>query len=65
MDNSTDARFTVCGWAGNRSSDPARLCCALTHLSRILASYVPRTETRMDLLRGLCQSRAFRVEEIE
>jgi hypothetical protein len=41
MDNSTNPEFTVCGRADYRGSDPARLCCALTRLSRALANMCP------------------------
>ena len=64
MDESGGLKLCVHGGVGSRPSDPTRFCCALTHLSRILATYVPRTETRMDLLGGLCHSQTFRVEEI-
>jgi hypothetical protein len=64
MDNSTDPEFTVCGGADYRGSDPARLCCALTRLSRALAPCVPRTEMRVALTRAFCDCRGFRTEEI-
>jgi acyl-coenzyme A thioesterase PaaI-like protein len=64
MDYSTDPRLTVHGAVGSTGSDPARLCCALTQLSQALATYVPRTEMRIDYLRGVCDCRAFRTEEI-
>jgi hypothetical protein len=64
MDNSTDPEFTACGGAGYRGSDPARLCCALTRLSRALATCVPRTEMRIALTRPFCDCRGFRTEEI-
>jgi hypothetical protein len=64
MDNSTDPEFTVCGGAGHRGSDPTRLCCALTRLSRALATCVPRTEMRIALTRAFCDCRGFRTEEI-
>src|SRR5215208_6095955 len=57
MDNSTDPEFTVCGGAGYRGSDPARLCCALTRLSRALAPCVPRTEMRVALTHAFCDCR--------
>jgi hypothetical protein len=64
MNDSGELKLCVHRGVGSRTSDPTRLCCALTNLSRILASYVPQTETRMDLIRGLCHSQSFRVEEI-
>jgi hypothetical protein len=64
MDNSNNSEFTVCGRADYRGSDPARLCCALTRLSRALATCVPRTEMRIALTRGVCDCRGFRTEEI-
>ena len=64
MDSSTGPKITVRGAIGSRPSDPARLCCALTRLSQALASCVPRTEMRIDYLRGVCDCRAFRIEEI-
>lgn len=44
MDNSDNPEFTVCGRVDYRGSEPVRLCCALTRLSRALATCVPRTE---------------------
>jgi hypothetical protein len=64
MDSSTGPNPTLGGAVGSRPSDPARLCCALTRLSRALASCVPRTEMQIDYLRGVCDCRAFRTEEI-
>jgi hypothetical protein len=64
MDNSIDPRRAVQGPIGSRASDPARLCCALTHLSRVLATCVPQTEQRVVYLRGVCDCQAFRDEEI-
>jgi hypothetical protein len=64
MDNSTDQQFTVHGRVGSGGSDPAKLCCALTHLSQALATCVPQTEMRLALTRGFCDSRGFRTEEI-
>jgi hypothetical protein len=64
MDNSTEPKLTVGGAIGSRPSDPARLCCALTRLSRALATCVPRSEMRIDYLRGVCDCRGFRTEEI-
>jgi hypothetical protein len=64
MDNSTDPRLAVHRAVGSTGSDPARLCCALTRLSQALATCVPRTEMRIDYLRGVCDCRAFRTEEI-
>jgi hypothetical protein len=64
MDNSTDPRLGVHGALGSAGSNPARLCCALTRLSQALAPCVPRTEMRIDYLRGVCDCRAFRTEEI-
>jgi hypothetical protein len=64
MDISTSPRLTVYGTVSSRGSDPARLCCALTRLSQALATCVPRTEMRIDYLRGVCDCRAFRTEEI-
>jgi hypothetical protein len=63
MDNSTEPRFPVHG-GGSRGADPARLCCALTRLSLALATCVPRTEMRLPLMRGVCDCRGFRTEEI-
>lgn len=63
MDYSSDRRLTVFGAAGYRGPDPARLCCALTRLSQALASCVPRSEMRIDYLRGVCDCRGFRTEE--
>jgi hypothetical protein len=65
MDNSSDPRLRVLGRVDSRASDPIRLCCALTRLSQALATCVPRTDMRMDLLRGLCDCRGFRNEESE
>jgi hypothetical protein len=62
MDNSTDPRFTVHGGVGSRTSDPARLCCALTRLSQALAPCVPRSEIRMVLSRGVCECHGFQTE---
>jgi hypothetical protein len=64
MDSSTGPKPTLGRATGSRPSDPARLCCALTRLSRALATCVPRTEMRIDYLRGVCDCRAFRTEEI-
>ena len=64
MDNSTDPSHGVHGPIGSRLSDPARLCCALTRLSRVLATCVPQTEQRVVYLRDVCDCQAFRVEEI-
>jgi hypothetical protein len=63
MDNSSDRRLMAFGAVGYRGPDPARLCCALTRLSRALASRVPRSEMRIDYLRGVCDCRGFRSEE--
>ena len=65
MDNSTEPGPTVYGSVDSGVSDPARLCCALTHLSRVLATSVPQTEQRVVYLRGVCDCQAFRNEEIE
>ena len=65
MDNSIEPGPTVHGSVGSRVSDPARLCCALTRLSRVLAISVPRTEQRVFYLRGVCDCQAFRNEEVE
>ena len=64
MDNSSDRRLTAFGAVGYRGRDPARLCCALTRLSQALALSVPRSELRIDYLRGVCDCRGFRTEEI-
>jgi hypothetical protein len=64
MDNSTDPRHPAYGGSGYRDPDPARLCCALTRLSRALATCVPQTEMRVALTRGVCDCRGFRTEEI-
>jgi hypothetical protein len=64
MDDAVHPRVSTYGVAGSRRSDPVPLCCAMTHLAQALATCVPRTEMRMDLLRGLCECRAFRTEEI-
>ena len=64
MDNSTNPEFRVCGRADYHASDPARLCCALTRLSRVLATCVPQIEMRIALTRGVCDRRGFRTEEI-
>jgi hypothetical protein len=64
MDSSTDPRFTVYGGVASRSSDPARLCCALTRLSQALAMCVPRIELSVALRRGVCECHGFRTEEI-
>jgi hypothetical protein len=65
MDSSIDPRLTVHGSpVGSRVSDPARLCCALTRLLRVLAASVPQTEQRVVYLRGVCECQAFRNEEI-
>ena len=64
MDNSTDPRRGLPGAVSSSETDPARLCCALTRLSQALATCVPRTEMRIDYLRGVCDCRAFRTEEI-
>ena len=64
MDNSMDPRHAVARPIGSRLSDPTRLCCALTRLSRVLAICVPQTEQRVVYLRGVCDCQAFRVEEI-
>ena len=64
MDNSSDSRLWVYGVVRSSRSDPVRLCCALTRLSQALAMSVPRTEMQIDMLRGLCECRAFRNEEI-
>jgi hypothetical protein len=63
MDNSGERTLTAFGAVGYRGPDPARLCCALTRLSRALASRVPRSEMRIDYLRGVCDCRGFRSEE--
>jgi hypothetical protein len=63
MNNSTDPRLPVYGGSA-RASDPARLCCALTSLSQALATCVPRIEMRLSLMRGVCDCRGFRTEEI-
>ena len=65
MDNSIEPRPTVHGSVDSDVSDPARLCCALTRLSRVLATSVPQTEQRVVYLRGVCDCQAFRNEEIE
>ena len=64
MSNSTDARPSAYRTFSSRSSDPARLCCALTRLSQALAPSVPGSELRIDYLRGVCDCRGFRTEEI-
>jgi hypothetical protein len=64
MDSSTGPKPVLGGAIDSRPSDPARLCCALTRLSQALATCVPRTEMRIDYLRGVCDCRAFRTEEI-
>jgi hypothetical protein len=64
MDHSIEPRLTVHEPVGSRASDPARLCCALTRLSRALATSVPQTEQRVVYLRGVCDCQAFRNEEI-
>ena len=64
MDSSTGPKTPAHSALPARPSDPARLCCALTRLSQALASCVPRTEMRIDYLRGVCDCRAFRTEEI-
>jgi hypothetical protein len=64
MDDSVHPRLSAHGVVGSRRSDPIPLCCAMTRLAQALATCVPRTEMRMDLLRGLCECRAFRTEEI-
>jgi hypothetical protein len=64
MGNPEDARLSVYRTFSSRGSDPARLCCALTRLSQALAPSVPRTELRIDYLRGVCDCRGFRTEEI-
>ena len=64
MDNSTDMRSLARGGSGYRGPDPARLCCALTRLSRALATCVPRSEMRIDYLRGVCDCRGFQTQEI-
>ena len=63
MDSSTGPSFTMGGAIDSRPSNPTRLCCALTRLSQALATCVPRTEMRIDYLRGVCDCQAFRTEE--
>jgi hypothetical protein len=64
MDNSTEPGLPTRGGPGYHGPDPARLCCALTRLSRALAMSVPRSEMRVALTRGFCDCRGFRTEEI-
>jgi len=64
MDDSVYPRLSTHGVVRSRRSDPIPLCCAMTRLAQALATCVPQTEMRMDLLRGLCECRAFRTEEI-
>ena len=64
MDKSSGSRLWVYERVRSSRSDPVRLCCAMTRLSQALAMSVPRIEIQMDLLRGLCECRAFRTEEI-
>ena len=64
MSNSTDPGPSAYRTFSSSSSDPARLCCALTRLSQALALSVPRSELRIDYLRGVCDCRGFRTEEI-
>jgi hypothetical protein len=64
MGNSTERRLSAYRTFSSRDSDPARLCCALTRLSQALALSVPRSELRIDYLRGVCDCRGFRTEEI-
>ena len=63
MGNSAERRLSAYRTFSSRSSDPARLCCALTRLSQALALSVPRSELRIDYLRGVCDCRGFRSEE--
>jgi hypothetical protein len=65
MDNVRDSGCSAHGGVGSRGSEPARLCCALTRLSRALAVSVPRNEMRMVLARGFCESRGFLNKESE
>jgi hypothetical protein len=64
MDNSTEPKLRVGKDLRSCPSEPVRLCCALTRLSQALATCVPRSEMRIDYLRGVCDCRAFRTEEI-
>ena len=64
MDNSAGRKPHLHGAVSYSPSDPIPLCCALTRLSRVLATCVPETGMRIDFLRGVCESRAFRIEEI-
>jgi hypothetical protein len=64
MSNSTDPRPSAYRTFSSHSSDPARLCCALTRLSQALAPSVPPSELRIDYLRGVCDCHGFRPEEI-
>jgi hypothetical protein len=64
MQDSNDARVMVPRPVGSRGSEPARLCCALTHLSQALSTCVPSNEMRIALARGVCECRGFHTEEI-
>ena len=64
MGNPEDPRLSAYRTFSSRRSDPARLCCALTRLSQALAPSVPQAERRIDYLRGVCDCRGFRTEEI-
>jgi hypothetical protein len=65
MDNVIDRDCSTHSGTGFHGSEPARLCCALTRLSRALAVSVPRNELRMVLARGFCDSQGFLNEESE
>jgi hypothetical protein len=65
MDNVRDMGCWAHGRIVSGGSEPTRLCCALTRLSRALAASVPRIETRMVLARGFCDSQGFLNEESE
>jgi hypothetical protein len=65
VDNVRDPGCWEHGGVGSRGSEPARLCCALTRLSRALAGSVPRNEMRMVLARGFCESQGFLNKESE
>src|SRR4029453_13057017 len=64
MDNSMDPRHAVARPIGSGLSDPTRLCCALTRLSRVLATCVPQTEQRLVFFGGVCDCQAFRARPL-
>ena len=65
MGNVRDPYCSSHGGGSSPGTEPARLCCALTRLSRALAASVPRNEMRMVLARGFCDSQGFLNEESE